>query len=165
MLLSVTMLILGMSVVRAQSPNVAAVNLDRILRESVPAKASQSKLEAEFATRDKELREMAQRLKDMSDLLDKDGQSLTASGREQKQRELFRLDTNFQRQRQKFRDDLDRRRNDELAGVLAKTNNAIKQIAEQQHYVLLVQEAVYVSPRIDITDQVLKALASTEDRN
>ena len=145
----------------AQEARIAAVNSDRILRESAAAKAAQVKLEAEFAKRDKDLADMAQKLKSMSDSLDKNGASMSASDRAQKQRDLSQLDTDFQRKQREFREDLNQRRNEELAAVLDRANKVIKQIAEQQHYDLIVQEAVYVSPRIDITDQVLKALAAS----
>ena len=103
---------------------------------------------------------MAARLKSLSDSLDRNGASLSAADRAQKQRDLAQLDTDFQRKQREFREDLNQRRNEELAAVLDKANKVIKQIAEQQNYDLIVQEAVYVSPRIDITDKVLKALAS-----
>ncbi|MEX3581642.1 MAG: OmpH family outer membrane protein [Burkholderia sp.] len=150
---------LGATAAQAQDvARIAAVNSDRILRESAPAKAAQIKLEAEFAKRDKDLQDMAARLKSMSDSLDKNGQSLSATDRAQKQRDLAQLDADFQRKQREFHEDLNQRRNEELAAVLDKANKVIKQIAEQQNYDLIVQEAVYVSPRIDITDKVLKAL-------
>jgi outer membrane protein len=96
----------------------------------------------------------------MSDSLDKNGAAMAPADRAEKQRELSQLDTDFQRKQREFREDLNQRRNEELAAVLDRANKVIKQIAEQQHYDLIVQEAVYVSPRIDITDQVLKALAA-----
>jgi len=148
-------------VAHAQEARIAAVNSDRILRESAAAKAAQVKLEAEFAKRDKDLADMAQKLKSMSDSLDKSGASMSAADRAQKQRDLSQLDTDFQRKQREFREDLNQRRNEELAAVLDRANKVIKQIAEAQHYDLIVQEAVYVSPRIDITDQVLKALAAS----
>ena len=151
---------LGVGVAHAQEARIAAVNSDRILRESAAAKAAQVKLEAEFAKRDKDLADMAQKLKSMSDSLDKSGASMSSADRAQKQRDLSQLDTDFQRKQREFREDLNQRRNEELAAVLDRANKVIKQIAEQQHYDLIVQEAVYVSPRIDITDKVLKALAS-----
>jgi outer membrane protein len=86
----------------------------------------------------------------------------SAADRAAKQRDLSQLDQDFQRKQREFREDLNQRRNEELAGVLDRANKVIKQIAEQQHYDLIVQEAVYVSPRIDITDQVLKALAANQ---
>jgi outer membrane protein len=146
---------------QAQEARIAAVNSDRILRESAPAIAAQKKLEAEFATRDKDLQDMAQRLKAMSDALDKNGSSMSAPDRAQKQQQLSNLDSDFQRKQREFREDLNQRRNEELAAVLDRANKVIKQLAEQEHYDLIVQEAVYVSPRIDITDQVLKALAAS----
>jgi outer membrane protein len=148
-------------IAQAQEARVAAVNSDRILRESAAAKAAQLKLEAEFAKRDKDLQDMASRLKTLSDQLDKNGASMSATDRAAKQSQLSNLDSEFQRKQREFREDLNQRRNEELAAVLDKANKVIKQIAEQQHYDLIVQEAVYVSPRIDITDQVLKALAAS----
>ena len=151
---------LGVGVAHGQEARIAAVNSDRILRESAAAKAAQTKLEAEFAKRDKDLQDMAQKLKSMSDALDKNGAAMAPADRAEKQRDLSQLDTDFQRKQREFREDLNQRRNEELAAVLDRANKVIKQIAEQQHYDLIVQEAVYVSPRIDITDQVLKALAA-----
>jgi outer membrane protein len=151
----------GSALARAQEARIAAVNSDRILRDSVTAQVAQKKLEAEFAKRDKDLRDMAAQLKKMSDNLDKNGASMSATDRANAQRDLSNLDNDFQRKRREFNEDLNQRRNEELASVLKKANDVIKQIAEQQHYDLIVQEAVYVSPRIDITDQVLKALAAS----
>lgn len=142
----------------AQDARIAAVNSDRILRDSTPAKAAQAKLEAEFSVRDKALQDMAQRLKAMSDKLDKDNPTLSDTERAKRQRDLAAADTEFQRKQREFREDLNQRRNEELAAVLDRANRVIKQIAEAEKYDLIVQEAVYVSPRIDITDKVLKTL-------
>jgi outer membrane protein len=101
----------------------------------------------------------------LSDQLDKNAASMSSADRAAKQSQLSNLDTEFQRKQREFREDLNQRRNEELAAVLDKANKVIKQIAEQQHYDLIVQEAVYVSPRIDITDQVLKALAASSATN
>ena len=151
----------GIGVAHAQDAKVAAVNLDRILRESAPARLAQRKLEAEFAQRDRNLQDMAQRLKAMSDALDKNDATMSASERAQKQRDLSQLNGDFQRSQREFREDLNQRRNEALAAVLDEANKVIKEIAEQQHYDLIVQEGVYLSPRIDMTDQILKRLAAS----
>ena len=44
--------------------------------------------------------------------------------------------------------------------LLERAKRIIRQIAEQEKFDLIVQEAVYFSPRIDITDKVLRALNS-----
>ncbi len=142
----------------AQETRIAAVNSERILRDSQPAKQAQVKLEQEFSKRDRELQDMAQKIKGMADRLDKDTAVLAVADRPRRQRELADLDREFQRKQREFREDLNQRRNEELAQVLERANRVIRQLAEQRKYDLIVQEAVYVNPRIDITDDVMKAL-------
>lgn len=137
---------------------IAAVNSERILRDSQPAKQAQVKLEQEFSKRDRELQDMAAKLKTAADKLDKDTTVLADADRQRRQRELSDLDREFQRKQREFREDLNQRRNEELAQVLERANRVIRQIAEQRKFDLIVQEAVYVNPRIDITDDVMKAL-------
>ena len=150
--------LLPLTNVQAQESKIGFVSTERIFREAAPAKAAQAKIEAEFSRRDKELQDMAARLKGMSEKLDKDAALLSDSERVRRQRELADLDKDFQRKQREFREDLNQRRNEELATVLEKTNKVIKQIAEAEKYDIVFQEAVYASPRIDITDKVLKAL-------
>lgn len=151
-----------MSVHAQESSKIGFVSTERIFREAAPAKTASAKIEQEFSRRDKELQEMASRLKAMSDKLEKDSPILSESDRIRRQREMADLDKEFQRKQREFREDLNQRRNEELAIVLERTNKAIKQIAETEKYDIVFQEAVYASPRIDITDKVLKALNNTK---
>jgi len=141
-----------------EAAKIGFVNTERIFREANPSKTATAKIEQEFSRREKELQEMAARLKSMADKLDKDGPVLSESDRVKRQRELTDLDKDFQRKQREFREDLNQRRNEELATVLERTNKVIKQIAEAEKYDIVFQEAVYISQRIDITDKVLKAL-------
>jgi outer membrane protein len=150
--------LLTLGVAHAQEVKVGFVSTERIFREAAPAKVANAKIEQEFSKRDKDLQDMAARLKSMSDKLDKDAPVLSESDRGRRQRELSELDKDFQRRQREFREDLNQRRNEELATVLDRTNRVIKQIAEAEKYDIVFQEAVYISPRIDITDKVLKAL-------
>ncbi|MBI1890797.1 MAG: OmpH family outer membrane protein [Burkholderiales bacterium] len=144
--------------VQAQESRIGFVSTERIFREAAPAKVAQAKIEQEFSKRDRELQDMAARLKAISEKLDKDAAVLSDSDRLRRQRELTDLDKEFQRKQREFREDLNQRRNEELAIVLDRTNKVIKQIAEAEKYDIVFQEAVYASQRIDITDKVLKAL-------
>ena len=143
---------------QAQEARIGFVSTERIFREAAPAKVATAKIEQEFSKREKELQDLASRLKGSSDKLDKDAAVLSESDRARRQRELSDLDKDFQRKQREFREDLNQRRNEELATVLERTNKVIKQIAEAEKYDIVFQEAVYISPRIDITDKVLKAL-------
>jgi outer membrane protein len=159
MLCALAFLLVGGIKAQAQETRVAFVSAERVLREAAPAKAATLKIEQEFSKREKELQDMAARLKSMSDKLDKDAAVLSDSDRVKRQRELTDLDKDFQRKQREFREDLNQRRNEELAIVLERVTKVIKQIAEQEKYDMVFQEAAYVSPRIDITDKVLKALS------
>lgn len=142
-----------------EGSKIAFVSSERILREANPAKAAQSKIEAEFSKRAKELQDQEASFKAKADKLDKDSTVISDSERLKRQRELSDMDKDFQRKQREFREDLNQRRNEELAIVLERSTKAIKQIAEAEKYDMVFQEGgVYVSPRIDITDKVLKIL-------
>ena len=153
---------LGLSQTSAHAqevPRVGFVSTERILRDAVPAKAAQTKLQAEFSKREKELQDMAARLKQLGEKFDRDAPVLAESERARRQREIADLDKDFQRRQREFREDLNQRRNEELSQVVERANRVIKQIAEKEKFDFILQEAVYASPRIDITERVLKALA------
>ena len=145
-----------------ESTRIGYVNTERILRDAVPAKAAQTKLEQEFSKRDKELQDLAAKLKQITERLERDSAVISEADRTRRQREFAELDKDFQRKQREFREDLNQRRNDELAQVVEKANKVIRQIAEQEKYDFILREAVYASPRVDITDKVLRALASAK---
>ena len=135
------------------------VHTERILRDSAPAMRAQKKIEAEFQKRDRELAGIADQLKRMQADLDKDAMTMTESQRRTKEREFGDLNREFQRKQREFREDLNQLRNEELAQVVEQANRVIRVIAEQEKFDIIFQEMpAYVSPRIDITDKVIKAL-------
>jgi outer membrane protein len=134
------------------------VNTERILRDATPAQRAQKKIEAEFQKRDQELAKIAEQLKRMQDDLDKNSVTMSDSQRRNREREFSDLNREFQRKQREFREDLNQRRNEELAQVVELANRVIRQIAEQEKFDIIFQDAVYASPRIDITDKVIKAL-------
>jgi outer membrane protein len=142
----------------AQELKIGVVNSDRILRDSTPARAAMQKLEAEFSKRDRELQDIGARLKSSAERFEKDAPVMTETDRTRRQRELAEMDREFQRKQREFREDFNQRRNEELQGLLERTNRIIRQMAEQEKYDLIVQEAVYFNPRIDVTEKVLRAL-------
>lgn len=142
----------------AQEYKVGYINPDRIMKESAPAKVAEKKLESDFSKRRQELLEAQSRLQSMGEKLDKDMPVLSESERAKRQRELADLSQNFQRKQRAFREDLMQRRNEELAKVYDRVTREINRIAKEGKYDLIVQDAVYISPRVDITEQVIRAL-------
>ncbi len=134
------------------------VSIERILREAAPAKKALQKLEKEFAARDAELQKLTKQAKDLQTVLEKDAMTMSESDRRNKEGDLARVNRDLQRMQREFREDLNMRKNEELAQVIERANKVVQQIAEQEKYDLILQEAVFRSPRIDITDKVIKAL-------
>jgi len=142
----------------AQELKIGYVNSERVIRDSNPAKAAQAKLQTEFSKREKDLDDAAAKLKAAADKLEKDAPTLSEGERTRRQRELVDQDRELQRKRREFQEDLNQRRNEELAGVVERANKVIRQIFESEKYDLILQEVVFASGRVDITDKVIKVL-------
>ncbi|MCE9642155.1 MAG: OmpH family outer membrane protein [Betaproteobacteria bacterium] len=149
-----------LSQAQAADLKIGFIDADRINRESVPAERATKKLEKEFAPREQEVRKLEQQIKALQGQLEKDGLTMSESDRRNKETELGRQTREYQRLQREFREDLNLRRNEELASLFERANKVIKQIAESEKFDIILQEAVYRSPRIDITEKVLKALSS-----
>ena len=137
---------------------IGFVNTERVFRDAAPAVRAQKKIEQEFAKRDQDMQKMAEQVRKLQENLEKNSVTMTDTERRNKEREFGELNKDFQRKQREFREDLNQRRNEELAAVLDRANRTIKAIAESEKYDIIFQEAVYASPRIDITDKVIKAL-------
>jgi outer membrane protein len=148
----------SMATAYADELKIGYVNSERVLREATPAKAAQAKLDTERVKREKDLDDLAARLKTISDKLEKEAPTLAEAERSRRQRELVDQDRDFQRKRREFQEDLNQRKNEELAQLVERVNKVIKQIFETEKYDLILQEAVFATPRVDITDKVIKAL-------
>jgi outer membrane protein len=139
---------------------IGFVNTERLFREATPAKRAQAKIEKEFATRDGEIQKLAKQVRDLQASLDRDGPTMAETERRNKERDLANQSRDLQRMQREFREDLNLRRNEELAGIQERANKVIQQIAEAEKFDLILQDpVVYASQRIDITDKVIKALA------
>jgi outer membrane protein len=143
----------------AQSPKIGFVNTERVFREAAPAKRAQQKLEREFAARNAELAKLEKQGRDLQAELERDNVTMTDPVRRDKERQLADVSRSFQRLQRELREDLNQRRNEALAGVQESATRVINQIAEQERFDLILQEAVFASGKIDITDKVIKALA------
>ena len=142
----------------AQEFKIGFVNTDRIFRETSSAKAAQAKLEQEFSRREKELVDTGNTLKTASEKFEREAPTLSESQRVARQKQLIDQDREFQRKRREFQEDLNTRKNEEQQLVIERANRAVKQVAESEKYDAVFQEAVYMNPKHDITEKVIKAL-------
>ena len=148
----------GMSCVQAEEVHLGFVSTDRVLREASTAKSAQTKLEQEFSKREKELNEQGSSLKNSADKFEREAPTLPETQRQTRQKQLLDQDRDLQRKRREFQEDLNARKNEELQLVIQRANKVIKDIAVAEKYDFVFQDAVYVNPKHDITDKVIKAL-------
>lgn len=143
---------------QAQEFRIGFVNTDRIFREANIAKVSQTRLEQEFSKREKEIADFGVTIKTAADKFEKDSPTLSETQRATRQKQLVDQDRDFQRKRREFQEDLTARRNEELQQVLERANRIVKQVAEAEKFDLVLQEVVYINPKHDITEKVIRAL-------
>ena len=141
-----------------QAVKLGFVSTDRVIKEASAAKAAQTKLEQEFSKREKDLTELGASVKSMAEKFEKDAPTLPESQRISRQKQLVDQDREFQRKRREFQEDLNSRKNEELQLVIQRANKVIKEIAVAEKYDFIFQDAVYVNPKHDMTDKVIKAL-------
>jgi outer membrane protein len=144
---------------QAAEIKIGFVNTERVFREAAPARRAQQKLEREFAARNSELSTLEKKGRDLQSELERDNMTMTEQARREKERQLADISREFQRKQREIREDLNLRRNEELTAVQERASRVINQIATEEHFDLIVQEAVFASSRIDITDKVIRALA------
>lgn len=141
---------------------IGFVDVERIHRESAPAERASKQLEKEFAPRAQELQRRESQIKMLQSQTEKDAVTMSETERRTREQELSRLGVEYQRMQREYREDLNMRRNQEIAALLERANRVIKQIADAEKFDLILQDAVYRNPRLDITDKVLKALAESK---
>ncbi len=153
------LLMLGSSQMVLADLKIGFVNTERVFREAAPAQRALKALEKEFAPRAQELQALAKQIREMQAELDKNGMTLKDSDRRTKERDIEAMNRDFQRRNREFREDQNMRSGQEMASIQERANKVIQQIADADKFDLILQEAVFVSPRIDITDKVLKSLS------
>lgn len=146
----------------AADMKIGFVDVERISRESAPAERASKQLEKEFAPRQQELQRREAQIKEIQGQLEREAMTMGESDRRVKEQELARSNVEFQRMQREFREDLAIRRNQEIQGLMERANRVIRKIAEAEKFDVILQDAVYRDPRIDITDRVLKALAESK---
>ena len=153
-------LIFGLAALCANADEIRIgfINTDRIFKEATTAKQAQAKLEQEFSKREKDLNDSAASLKNAVEKFEREAPTLSESQRVSRQKQLGEQDRDFQRKRREFQEELNARKNEEFQLVLERANRVIKQVAESEKYDLVLQEAVYINPKHDITDKVLKVI-------
>jgi len=137
---------------------IGFVNTDRVMREALPAQQAQRRLKTEIDKRDQEMNALVAQMKRLELALEKVPSALSEAERREKQREFAELSRDFERKKREYAEELALRRNEGIGLVLEQANRAIRVVAERENLDVVFQVAAYASPRIDITEKVIKAV-------
>ena len=148
-----------------ENTKIGAVNSVQILENSPQAKLARSKIEKEFAPRDKELIIQQKELKALEERLAKDGAIMNENERAKLEREFVNKQRDLKRKQDEFRDDLNFRRNQELKDIQQDIISAINQIATQQNFDIILSESgvLFASEKVDITGIIIQHLESNNE--
>lgn len=144
----------------AQQLKIGYVDFERVMLLSLPARAMEDKLAAEILPRQRQLDELGAHLKAVAGQLDKEGPTLSEHDIGRRRRELIDQERDLMRKLREFNEEVAQRRNEQKSELWELTHRAIRQIFKQEKYDLILQDAVMAAPTVDITNEVMKALAT-----
>lgn len=156
--------LLACTSLQAAELKVGIVDVERLLRESKPAMEAEAKIQNAFAGREKQIKGLITQFKNAQTTYQRDAGSLSIQLRQQREQELSQMQLNLQQQQQAFSSDLNTRKNEELAVVMEQANRAIQRISNEENFDLILQEAVYRNPKLDITEKVIRYLSQGNTR-
>ena len=145
--------------VSAQSvTRIGFVDPVRLIEQAPQGAQALESLEDEFRAREEELKNLHDRVQTMEADLEKNILVIDATDAQTRQREIENLKRRLARSQQEAREDYNLRRNEELAKLQTLVRQVIVDLARDRGFDLVVEQAVYVSDAVDITDQVLEVL-------
>ena len=143
----------------AEELKLGFVNAAKLLEDAPQAAAARSKLEKEFAPRDKELVSTQKAIKSAEDKLAGDSGKASDAERVKAERDLISQKRDLKRAQDEFREDFNIRRNEEFGRLQKLVYETIVSLAKQENYDLIVGDgAIYASNRVDMTERVLERL-------
>ncbi len=138
---------------------IGLVSPARILAESAPpAVAAQEKLKSYFKKREDELNRDIRDFRTRAQKFEKDSPVMTESERLKQRQSLAESERDIARRQRALVEERNQRANEESQIILQRANRIIQDIAKKQKFDLIIQDAIWVSPKVDITEQVIKEL-------
>lgn len=139
---------------------IGFVNIPAVLEKAPQAEKAKKRLEQEFSPKDKQLVSQQKEIQNLEEKLSRDAAVMSDSERSNIEKDLISRKRDAVRSQQEFREDFNARRNDELGKIQRRIVEAVRGIAKEQNFDLLLTDGViYASEQIDVTAQVQEKLA------
>ncbi len=143
---------------------IGFVNVPKVLEKAPQAEKAKKRLEKEFSPRDKHLVSQGKEIKKLEEKLARDASVMGESERRKLERDILAKKREAKRSQQEFSEDFNLRRNEELGKLQRRILEAIRALAKDEEFDLLLTDGViYASQQIDVTELVQRKLASLSD--
>ncbi len=143
----------------AQDIRFGFVNTAQIMNEAPQADAARERLKSEFKSRDEKIVALQNDLKTLEDELIKNSPIMSDSVRNNNEHKIVSLKRDIKRAKEEFNEDLNIRRNEELAKLQKQVYETIVAVAKEKNYdVILGDSVLFASKRVDLTGQVIERL-------
>jgi len=140
---------------------IGFVNIPAVLEKAPQAENAKKRLEKEFSPRDKQLVAQQKEIQALEEKLTRDGSVMGDAERNKLDKDVTNKKRDAKRSQQEFSEDFNVRRNEELGKLQRRIVEAIRTIAKDQGFDLLLTDGViYANEQIDITAQVQTKLAT-----
>ena len=157
---SVLLGLLMLSQIAQAEIKIGVVNIPLLMANAPQAAEAKKRLEKEFSPKDKQLVAQQKKIKSLEERLARDGMTMTDTKKRDLEREIIAIRRDAQRAQQEFKEDFSIRRNEELGKMQNRIIEAVKALAEEGDYDLLLTEGViHASDKVDVTDKVQEKLA------
>jgi outer membrane protein len=143
---------------------IGFVNIAKVLEKAPQAEKAKKRLEKEFSPRDKHLVSQGKEIKKLEEKLARDASVMGDSERRKLEKDIISKKRDAKREQQEFSEDFNMRRNEELGKLQRRIIEAVRALAKDQKFDLLMTDGViYASPTVDVTEQVQSKLVTLSD--
>lgn len=150
--------------VSAADLKIGFVNIPAVLEKAPQAEKAKKRLEQEFSPRDRQLVAQQKEIQTKEERMSRDGAVMGDSERANLEKDILNKKRDAKRSQQEFTEDFNARRNEELGKLQRRIVEAIRTIAKEQDFDLLLTDGViYASEQIDVTAQVQQKLLTMPD--
>jgi len=161
MVITAVLFLLQLSSVHAAEVRLGYVDAARLLEEAPQASAASNSLKQEFASRENEIIEAQQELKNLEDKLARDGVIMSESEQKKLELDVLSRKRELRRKQDELKEDFNMRRNDEIAKLQKFIKQAIEDVGKDGGFDLIFYEGIsFANPQLDITNEVLKRLGA-----
>ena len=153
---------LAIGIAHADTYRIGVIHIERILRDSPPARAALERIERDFKARDTALSAREEQVRAAAAQLEQERAGLDPEARATRERDLEARQREVQRAREQFAEDLRARQFEELDKLKERLDQVLTRLAHDDGYDLILQSGLWVGQSVDITDQVIKALGAEQ---